>query len=190
MKKNVKTASPSLDRVARALDKALDALDPDLVSAVLAAGVDLKGKGAVARAAKAIKTRTSTEVLSLLLDAGADPNEPAPGTTTPALCYALLNRNIAWTEALLKAGANPNDRRPAVGPLATAFNARIPALVALLRQHGADPLQCANPSWWADQKADVRAWYERARASADADKMDRELSREPKTRPPAKRQRF
>lgn len=184
MKKISKPDSLQLDR---ALAKALEALDADLVSAVLATGIELKGKGVLVRAARDIKARTPPDVLHLLLEVGADPNEWTQGqTTTTALCCALINKNIKWVQTLLEAGADPNDPRPAVGALACAFNANSTALVHLLKKHGADPLRCGNPGWWKEQKADLRAWYEQAKAEAAA----RELSRGMRRPAAAGRKRF
>ena len=81
------------------------------------------------------------EVVELLLQAGADPDDDAdnPARVRPVHAAAAA-RDAASLRLLLEAGADPNARQQAgFTPLHAAAHADEPELAQLLLDHGADP---------------------------------------------------
>ncbi|WP_281964003.1 ankyrin repeat domain-containing protein [Serinicoccus marinus] len=77
------------------------------------------------------------EMVSTLLDLGADPDGKAPGL---ALTYALLADDLDLAEQLLGAGADPDAHGPDTAPpMQEVLLFERPASVGLLLDHGADP---------------------------------------------------
>ena len=81
------------------------------------------------------------EVVRLLLEAGADPDDDAdnPARVRPVHAAAAA-RDAESLRLLLEAGADPNVRQQAgFAPLHAAAHADEPELARLLLEHGADP---------------------------------------------------
>lgn len=82
------------------------------------------------------------DLVSWLLEQGADPNEPSKNGWTP-LMLAILHDSVEMTESLLKSGTDPNrttqsEENPCRSPLAVAIsNGRLEA-VRLLLAYNAD----------------------------------------------------
>ena len=133
----------------------------DLASArlLVAAGADVNDRDAWGVSATAMAAHAGhTDLVELLLGAGATPDPPGPEPGFTALHAAILRRNDRMVQALLDHGADPNapvrfwtpTRRSSrdwnfnpefVGatPFWLAARATAPAIMRLLVQHGANP---------------------------------------------------
>jgi ankyrin repeat protein len=136
----------------------------DLASATLlvAAGANVNDQAAYGISATVLAAHSDhDELVSFLLERGADPNAADAGYT--ALHAAILRGNEQAVSALLARGANPNALLRAATPTRRESNdfflhntfvgatpfwlaARFtkPGIMRLLRQHGADPLFVHN----------------------------------------------
>lgn len=106
---------------------------------LLQAGARVTGSNALYR----VLDLDALPQLRLLLDHGADPNEPAPGQPSatwgrPLLWAIRRRRSAAHIEALLQAGADPRARMPDGTDAATlALRYGLPEVAALLVAAGA-----------------------------------------------------
>lgn len=105
---------------------------------VLEAGARIAGTNAIYR----VLDRDAPDVLRLLLDHGADPDEPPAGPQTsdwgtPLLWAIRRRRSAAQVALLLEAGANPAARTPDGTDAATlAHRFGLPEVAALLARAG------------------------------------------------------
>lgn len=140
----------------RELAHAIEARDPDRVRTLLDAGAlrsqpkSVEGGGqtilyfALCRIPLGASPANpamapALEIVRLILAAGADPNEPAFGSSAPLGLAISLGAEV--TGLLLAAGADPNLSRGPGRPLwweAVASGAKSPQLLELLLEHGAD----------------------------------------------------
>ena len=213
-------AEPTRGQIAagRKLAKAIEKDDPAAVRAALAKGAPATGTLTDDRATALWRACDSAgygrpraaEIVAVLLDAGADPDDPACGFDSPLLRVVreraapvvkadLIRRlaaagadvNAAWT-----AGAIAGDR-----PLHTAALKGFPDLVELLLELGADPLaenahgrtprrqlaftREANAGLF-EETAEERAADARSAALLEAAERDRGASRrDPAAAPPS-----
>ena len=89
----------------------------------------------------ALSSDKSVEFISLLLDAGADPNERGPWDTTPLMYAAKSTTSPAILSLLLDAGADPDgkDGRGKNPLMYAAESSPNPAVISFLLNAGADP---------------------------------------------------
>jgi len=115
--------------------------DPDLVALMLAKGAHVEGRDPASQyspLAAAVR-QGLRPVVKILLEHGADPNDPKY-TGYPPLVVAAREGDAAVTRLLLEAGADPDKKTSSSSPaLVLAAGKGHVAVVKLLLEHGADP---------------------------------------------------
>ncbi|WP_026875418.1 ankyrin repeat domain-containing protein [Jiangella gansuensis] len=108
--------------------------NPACTRLLLEAGARITGTNAIYR----VFDLDDAGTLRLLLDHGADPNEPSPTWGTPLLFAIRRRRSAEHVRALLAAGADPRARTPdGVGAYRLALRFGLPEVAELLHAAGA-----------------------------------------------------
>jgi hypothetical protein len=122
--------------------------DPELVAALLAAGIDADARGIMPQSALNLAATTGCslpthdlakqlQVVELLLDAGADPNDPSFGNT-PMIVFVAQQCPREVVARIIDAGANIEARSPqGFSPLSMALVAKNYGAAELLIERGA-----------------------------------------------------